>query len=186
MAADSFPRLISLACHDLRTPLATIFGFARTLNRMEDFDARTTRFLGMIEEASTQMTELLDELAAIARIQDGRWEPVLREADTLELASVDDARVDAEGTGETIETDVEAVGRALRSLAVAAARFGPVERVTWRVDGRALELSPITPEAAPVVTGETIRDLGSIVGRAVIEALGGTVALEGETLRVRL
>jgi len=58
--------------------------------------------------------------------------------------------------------------------------------VTWRVDGRALELSPITPDAAPVVTGETIRDLGSLVARAVIEALGGTFALEGETLRVRL
>jgi signal transduction histidine kinase len=186
MAVDTFPRLISLACHDLRTPLATIFGFARTLNRMEQDDARTSRFLGMIEEASVQMTELLDELAAIARIQDGRWEPVLRDADTLELARVEDARVAVEGAGETIATEVDAVRRALHSLAVAAARFGPVERVTWRVDGRALALSPVTAEAAPVVTGETIRDLGSIVGRAVIETLGGTFALEGETLRVRL
>jgi signal transduction histidine kinase len=186
MAADTFPRLISLACHDLRTPLATIFGFARTLNRMESYDERTTRFLGMIEEASSQMTELLDELGAIARIQDGRWEPALREADTLELATVDDRRISVEGAGEAIETEVDAVRRALRSLAVAAARFGPVERVTWRVDGRALELAPVTADAAPVVTGETIRDLGSIVGRAVIEALGGTFALDGETLRVRL
>lgn len=186
MTADTFPRLISLACHDLRTPLATIFGFARTLNRMEEHDARTSRFLGMIEEASAQMTELLDEIAAVARIQDGRWEPALRETDTRELVTVDDPRIDVEGTGETVETDVEAVRRALRSFAVAAARFGPVERVTWRVQGRALELSPVTPDAAPVVSGETIRDLGSIVGRAVIEALGGSVALEGETLRVRL
>jgi signal transduction histidine kinase len=186
MAADTFPRLVSLACHDLRTPLATVFGFARTLSRMEEQDVRTARFLGMIEEASTQMTELLDELGAVARIEDGRWEPALREADTVELATVEDERVVVEGAGETIETEVDAVRRALRSLAVAAARFGPTERVTWRVQGRALELSPVTAEAAPVVTGETIRDLGSIVGRAVIEALGGTFALEGETLRVQL
>jgi signal transduction histidine kinase len=186
MAVDTFPRLISLACHDLRTPLATIFGFARTLNRMEDHDARTTRFLGMIEEASAQMTELLDELAAVARIQDGRWEPTLREVDTLELARAEDERVAVEGMGATIETDVDTVGRSLRSFAIAAYRFGSVERVTWRVDGRSLELSPITAEAAPVVTGETIRDLGSIVGRAVVEAVGGTVSLDGETLRVRL
>src|SRR5439155_5217689 len=124
-----------------RTPLATIFGFARTLNRMEQYDARTSRFLGMIEEASVQMTELLDELAAVARIQDGRWETALREADTLELAHAEDARVVVEGAGETIATEVDAVRRALRSLAVAAARFGPVERVTWRVDGRELALS---------------------------------------------
>jgi signal transduction histidine kinase len=36
-AADSsFPRLVSLAAHDLRTPLATIHGFAQTLIRMGD------------------------------------------------------------------------------------------------------------------------------------------------------
>ena len=186
MATDTFPRLVSLACHDLRTPLATIFGFARTLNRMDMPDERTNRFLGMIEEAAAQMTGLLDELGAVARIEDGRWEPSLREVDTLELATVDDPRVAAEGDGETIETEAEAVRRALRSLAVAAARFGPVERVTWRVAGRSLALSPVSPEAAPVVTGETIRDLGSLVGCAVIEALGGSFALEGETLRVRL
>jgi signal transduction histidine kinase len=186
MAEETFPRLVSLACHDLRTPLATIFGFARTLNRMELPDERTNRFLGMIEEAAAQMTGLLDELGAAARIADGRWEPSLREADTLELATVDDPRVAVEGAGETIETEADAVRRALRALAVAAVRFGPAERVTWRVQGRSLELSPVRAEAAPVVTGETIRDLGSLVGRSVIEALGGSFALEGETLRVRL
>jgi signal transduction histidine kinase len=186
MSTDTFPRVVSLACHDLRTPLATIFGFARTLNRMDMPDERTTRFLGMIEEAATQMTGLLDELGAAARIEDGRWEPSLREVDTLELAAADDPRVVVEGSGETIETEADAVRRALHALALAAARFGPAERVTWRVQGRALELSPVTADAAPVVTGETIRDLGSLVGCAVIEALGGSVALDGETLRVRL
>ena len=34
--------------------------------------------------------------------------------------------------------------------------------------------------------GESIRDLGSLVARMVIEALGGSVELDGETLRVRL
>ena len=51
-----FPRIVSLACHDLRTPLATIYGFARTLTRMEVHDERTGRYLGMIEEASQQIT----------------------------------------------------------------------------------------------------------------------------------
>lgn len=186
MAEDSFPRLVSLACHDLRTPLATIYGFARTLTRMEGHDDRTARFLAMIEEAAEQMTGLLDELGTAARIEGGRWDPVLREADTLELARADDERVAAEGTGETIETEVDAVGVGLLSLAVAAARFGPADRVTWRVSGRELELSPITAEAAPVVTGESMRDLGSLVARAVIEELGGSLELAGETLRVRL
>jgi signal transduction histidine kinase len=28
-----FARLVSLACHDVRTPLATVHGFVRTLER---------------------------------------------------------------------------------------------------------------------------------------------------------
>ena len=62
MPDSSFPRLVSLACHDLRTPLATVYGFARTLTRAGELDERSTRFVAMIEEASEQMAELLDEL----------------------------------------------------------------------------------------------------------------------------
>jgi signal transduction histidine kinase len=186
MPESSFPRVVSLACHDLRTPLATVYGFARTLTRAGELDERTMRFLGMIEEASEQMTELLDELGVAARIEGGRWEPTLREADTLELATSDDERIRTEGTGEEIETDAESVARGLRSLAIAASRHGPAEPVTWRVDGRTLELSPVTAAAGPVVTGETIRDFGSIVARIVIEELGGSLELDGETLRVKL
>src|SRR3954447_5510614 len=181
-----FPRVVSLACHDLRTPLATVYGFARTLTRADDLDERTLRFLGMIEEASEQMAELLDELGVAARIEAGRWEPVLREVDTLTLASSQDERIRVEGTGERVETEGETVSRALRSLATAAVRHGPVDQVTWRVDGRTLELAPITEDAAPVVTGGTMRDLGSLVARTVIEELGGSVELAGGALRVTL
>ena len=186
MPDQSFPRLVSLACHDLRTPLATVYGFARTLTRGGELDERSARFVSMIEEASEQMTALLDELGSAARIAGGRWEPVMRESDTRALADAGDPRVAVEGEGESISTEVEAVERALSGLAIAAARFGPAEVVTWRVDGRVLELSPVTPAAAPVVTGEDIRDLGSLVARLVIEELGGSLELDGETLRVRL
>jgi len=58
--------------------------------------------------------------------------------------------------------------------------------VTWSVRGRELALSPVRPAAAPVVTGEELRDLGSLVARIVIEALGGSLELSGETLLVAL
>jgi signal transduction histidine kinase len=186
MTDSRFPRLVSLACHDLRTPLATIYGFARTLNRMEEWDERTGRYLGMIEEASQQMTELLDALGAAARIESGRWEATRREVDTLELARVEDDRVVVQGEGASVETDPDAVTSALGAFAAAALRHGPVDQVRWRVDGRELELSPVTAAAAPVVSGEEIRDLGSLVGRLVIESLGGSVELAGDALRVRL
>jgi signal transduction histidine kinase len=181
-----FPRIVSLACHDLRTPLATIYGFARTLTRMDQLDERTARYLGMIEEASQQMTELLDELGAVARIEAGRWDPALREADTAELARVDDERIVVDGKGEMIETDAEAIRAALQSLAVAALRHGPVEEVRWSVTRRELSLAPVTAAAGPIVTGEEVRDLGSLVAVAIIRALGGSIELVGDALRVRL
>jgi signal transduction histidine kinase len=153
---------------------------------MDTHDERTARFLAMIEEAAEQMTGLLDELGVEARIESGRWEPMLREANTLDLPREDDERVVVEGEGVEIETEVEAVARALSSFASAAMRHGPADEVTWRVAGRELALTPVTEAAAPVVTGEELRDLGSIVARSVIETLGGSVSLDGETLRVTL
>jgi signal transduction histidine kinase len=183
--AERFPRLVSLACHDLRSPLATVYGFARTLTRTEGHDERTARFLGMIETASEQMTELLDELGVAARIMSGRFEAVVRDTDTLEVARSDDTRIDAGGEGVTVESDPDAATAALRSLAIAALRHGPIDRVRWSVDRRVLELTPVTAAAAPVVAGEEVRDLGALVARMVLEALGASLTLDGETLRVR-
>ena len=47
-------------------------------------------------------------------------------------------------------------------------------------------MSPIIEAAAPIVMAEEIRDLGAAVGRRVLDALGGSSVLEGETLVVRL
>jgi signal transduction histidine kinase len=180
MGPDEYPRVVSLACHDLRTPLATVFGFSRTLARGGELDERSARFVGMMGEAADQMAELLDDLAVSARIAANRWEPALREIDTLELV------VGAAGDGTLIETEPEAVSRALRAFDRAARVYGRVEEVSWHVDGRELSLATVNADAGPVVLAEEIRDLGSIVARQVIEALGGSLELDGETLHVRL
>jgi signal transduction histidine kinase len=181
-----FGTVVSLACHDLRTPLATVTGFAKTLLRLNELDVRGERYVGMIDAAADQLAAMLDELGVLARIESGRYDPALVGADTLELATSEDERVATAGAGEEIETDAATVGRSLEALAVAAVRHGNVERVTWTVRGRELELAPVNEAAAPVVMGEELRDFGSVVARAAIEALGGSFALAGETLRVRI
>jgi signal transduction histidine kinase len=185
-----FARLVSLACHDLRTPLATVHGFAKTLTRM-DVDERTARFLGMIEAASGQLSELLDDLGLAARIEGGRYEPGLRDADTLELAREAAARLDAgavavEGAGATVQTDPDAVGRALYHFARCILRHGALTELTLRVDGPRFAFSPVPEGAAPIVLGEELRDLGAAIGRKAVEALGGTVALGDGGLAVEL
>ena len=112
-ADTSFPRLVSLAAHDLRTPLATIHGFAQTLVRMGDLGQPKQRYLEMIDVASRQLAELLDELGLAARIEGGRYEPNLQPADTRGLAfgaaeELGPERVVVEGEGTSVEVDREA------------------------------------------------------------------------------
>jgi signal transduction histidine kinase len=186
-----FARLVVLACHDLRTPLATVHGFAQTLARVEGGDETAARYLEMITAASGELAELIDELSVAARIEAGRYDPPLREADTLELARaaaarLGEERVGVDGEGTTLELDVEATERAVAALARCALRHGGLERVELTVRGAELELAPVTPASAPVLVGEDLRDLGAAVAARVLEARGGGASIDGETLRIRL
>jgi signal transduction histidine kinase len=187
----SFARLVSLACHDLRTPLATVHGFARTIARTGELQEPQSRYVEMIEAASGQLGELLEELSLAARIEGGRYDPTVREADSLELArsAVDPLErglVSVDGDGGPVTVDVSAAERALRALARCAVRHGGLDSVELRVDGAEATIAPITPASAPVVLGEELRDLGAAVAVRAIRALGGSVELDGATLRVRL
>jgi signal transduction histidine kinase len=179
--ADDFPSLVSLACHDLRTPLATVQGFAKTLLRVEELDEeKRTRYLGLIDAASGELVTLLDLLSLAARIDGGRYDPIVREADSLELAPEG-----ASGVGAAVNVDPEAVAAALSSLARAAARHGGVE-VSITVDGPRISIEPVVAGAGRVVLGEEQKDLGAAVAVRLIHALGGDVTLEGERLTVSL
>ncbi|HEX6491291.1 MAG TPA: histidine kinase dimerization/phospho-acceptor domain-containing protein [Gaiellaceae bacterium] len=187
----SFPRLVSLAAHDLRTPLATVSGFAKTLARMSELQDPADRYVQMIEAASGQLAELLDELGLAARIEAGRYSPALREVDTRELAAaaaerLGADRVRASGTGTPVRIDPDATKRAVSALTRCALRHGGLDEVEVIAAGAELLIQPITPSAAPVVLGEELRDLGAAVAGRLVGALGGSLELDGDSLRVRL
>jgi signal transduction histidine kinase len=187
---DRFAQLVTLACHDLRTPLATVFGFARTLGRTE-LTPPTDRYVEVIEAASTQLGELIDELSLVARIQSGRFEPHLTEVDSLELAhaaaaSLDQGRVDVSGTGAAVRVPDNEMRRAVAQLARAASRHGGFDSVALDVDGATLIIAPVSRSSAPVLLGEELRDLGAAAAAELVRALGGSVAVEEERLVVRL
>jgi signal transduction histidine kinase len=185
-----FARLVMLACHDLRTPLATVHGFAHTLARNEDLDDTTARYVGMIDAAAGQLAELIDDLSVSARLAGDRYDPPLRAVDTLELARsaaerLGEERVLVSGEGVELEVDVEACERAVGALARCALRHGGFEEVELKVHGPELAISPVTPASAPVLLGEDLRDLGAAVAVRVVQARGGSVAVDGGELTIR-
>ncbi len=186
-----FPRLVSLACHDLRTPLATVSGFAHTLARLDGLEPPADRYVEMMIAASGEIAELLDGLGLLARIEAGRYDPARVEADSLELARAATARlgeekVEVTGDGGAVAVDPEAVQQAVYGLVRCTLRHGGLERVSVAAEGPELRISPVTESAAPVVTAQDIRDLGAAVGLRIVAALGGSTELDGETLVVRL
>ena len=68
----SFARLVSLACHDLRTPLATIHGFAKAIPRLAAQNRPTERYVELIASASLDMVAVVDELSLAAHVEAGR------------------------------------------------------------------------------------------------------------------
>ena len=187
----SFARLVSLACHDVRTPLATVHGFTTTLARTVQLEPPADRYVEMIDAASRQIAELLDELSLVARIEAGRYEPLLREADTLALAKgaadrLGEERVLVSGDGAAVETDLEAVDRGISALVQATLRHGGLDEVEVAVRGTEIDVSPVSEASAPVVLGRDLRDLGAAVAVRLIETLGGSVSVSGPTLTIRL
>jgi signal transduction histidine kinase len=187
----SFSRLVSLAAHDLRTPLATINGFAQTLLRMGDLQAPNDRYADMIVQASKQLAELLDELGLATRIEGDRYEPNLQPIDTLELAraaqeELGEERVRVSGDGGEVHVDVESTRRGIAALAQAALRHGGLEQVDVTAEQQTIAIRPVTESSGPVVTGTDLRDLGAAVAVLLVEALGGSVELEGDAVVVRL
>jgi signal transduction histidine kinase len=188
---DAFARLVSLACHDLRTPLATVHGFATTLARSGDLEPPADRYVEMIDAASAQLGELIEELSLAARIESGRYDPTPKEADTLELAQaaaerLGEDRVNVSGSGAAVETDPDAVERGLAALFQSALRHGGFDRVDVKVDGKEIRLSPVTAASAPVVLGDDLRDLGAAVAVQLVRRLGGSVTVAAETLTISL
>jgi signal transduction histidine kinase len=190
VASQSFAQLVSLACHDLRTPLATASGFAHTLQRLDQLGQPADRYVEMISAATDQLSELLDLLSAAARIETDRFEPRLLRTSTRELADtaaarIEDGRAAVEGDGVEVQADPDWGATSLSALAEAARRHGGLEQITITVAGPTISIAPIVDDAGVIAVGDDLRDFAAAVGARVLQSGGAVVELDGEALRVR-
>lgn len=189
MASQSFAQLVSLACHDLRTPLATASGFARTLERLDELGHPAERYVEMIGAATDQLAGLLDLLSAAARIESDRFEPQLRPANTRALADaaaarLDDERVSVGGEGAEVRADPGSAATSVSALAEAARRHGGLDRITLTVAGPTISIGPIVGNAGAIAIGDDLRDFAAAVGVRVLRMSGVTVRVDDQALRI--
>jgi His Kinase A (phospho-acceptor) domain len=187
----AFARLVSLACHDLRTPLVTVGGFARTVPRVADVNAQGQRFLDLIVEAATEISDLIDDLSRAARIESGRFSPDPERTRAGRVAGAAATLIGpgvavAGGDGDLVRVDVDVTARALAGLGRLVTRFGAGVPLALAVDGRAVALAPVPAPAAAVLSGAELSDFRAAVALRVLRALGAAAALEEEAFVVRL
>lgn len=101
--------LIGNISHELRTPLSLIRGYAETLRDVSGNDPdKRAKQLGIIIEESDRLSELVDDILSMSRLDSGASKPVLQKIDLSEVVSVLTERFRDLSTKSGISLDVDA------------------------------------------------------------------------------
>jgi CheY-like chemotaxis protein len=144
-------RFLSLAAHELKTPLTSIKGFAYSLSRrIEKGEAADPRTVEILERQAERLHGLLEEMLEVSRLEMHRFvlhqepcdlgelvESALRSV--RRLGAEDDIQV--QGAGQLpLLADRERVERAIGAMALRARSFGSPLTVKLARDGDHAEL----------------------------------------------
>ena len=185
---SDLPNLVVDACHDLRTPLAAAFGFARTIERMGGVTGDNAMYLQQVIEATQELEQLIAALSAVAHGERGTLRLRPQPVDLGELALEA-----AEGSGHALERDV--TGRHDRDRPRARGHLARLARRAVRRGAAptGASASGASPPADSVTFGPLAgldaelfqRDLRAYAGRRVLGLLDAEVTLESDRLSVR-
>src|ERR1044071_3552613 len=199
--------------HELRTPLTSILGFSEILLDQEELTDTQRRFCQKVQDSGFQLQASLNQLVDLSRIEAGQTEVFLQEfslretlrkscAAATRMAQKQQVKIDYELAPEitTIVTDQGKLRQALFNfIAWAVSRSPAGESVKVTVDSdeqgllsiRVLDngqapadpASLFDPEHGTPAHEPNINELGIIIGRKLLELIGGTVSLENRVPR---
>jgi PAS domain S-box-containing protein len=128
---------LSMAAHELRTPMASIYGFTELLLSRKFDDTRRTDMLGTIHRQAHILINLINELLDLARIEARRGkdfkrrhqalQPVIERTVAALLVHGDDRKVAVSLPSEPIELDVddEKLSQAITNVLSNAYKYSP-------------------------------------------------------------
>lgn len=183
---------IGPACHELRSPLAVVYGFAKMLEGA-DFasDEQSQRYVGQIVKGAQRLDELLELFSRLGRIAAGRLHPNIESvslraiADDLAATNANRRRVEVEGGDDVnVKVDAEWLAEAFHGvLDTVCFEDGIVVRVSWTHEPHTAHVSFVPRSPYPLVeTDPSKSGLALALARMRIMTMGGT--LEGREDRV--
>lgn len=199
---------ISNVSHDMKTPLASIRGYAELLNDRNLSPSDRTEYAQIIEKQSLHMQELLDDLNLTMRLRHQQLPLTLTEVnmvqfmreiviDTLNTPPYEQANIDFDATAEVIlhSIDEHFMRRAVVNFLYNALLHNPPDvdvhvtvdtnTITIADNGRGIsaeDLAHIFERYYRGTNTEQIQGtgLGTAIARDIIEAHGGTVSIISE------
>ena len=194
--------------HELRTPLTSILGFSEILLDQEELTDAQRRFCQKVQDSGFQLQASLNQLVDLSRIEAGQTEVFLQEfslretvrescAAAARMAQKAQVKIDYELTPE-ITTVVSDQGKLRQTIfnfiawAVSRSPAGETVKVSVDIDSQAMlsirvkdsgdvrsdTSSVFDPDHGPVGHEPNINELGIIIGRKLLELMGGRVVLE--------
>jgi PAS domain S-box-containing protein len=142
-------QFLATATHEFRTPLANIRAYAESLDMSDDLDPESRkRFYNVIQSESLRLSQLVDDLLDISRMQAGAMSLDCRETDLGRLVEEISQKVAAEMAEKSLDyrcelppkypklsVDKGKLAAAIINLLGNAAKYTPTGgRVTFRVD----------------------------------------------------
>ena len=193
--------------HELRTPLTSILGFTEILLDQEELTDTQRRFCQKVQDSGFQLQASLNQLVDLSRIEVGQTEVFLQEFSVREalrescaaaarMAQKQQVKIDYELAPEitTIVTDQGKLRQTLFNFiawAVSRSPAGEWVKVTVDIDAedllsiKVMDNGEARADTANIFDPDhdsghdpTINELGIIIGRKLLELIGGSVSLE--------
>ncbi|MCA1828012.1 MAG: response regulator [Myxococcales bacterium] len=141
-------RFLSLAAHELKTPLTSIKGFSYSLaRRLEKGEPSDPRHVQVLERQAERLHSLLEEMLEVSRIETGRFVLHQEPCEMAELVEASRRALRRLGADEGVQVEVERslplvadrerIERALTAMVLRARALGSVRVEAKRYDGRA-------------------------------------------------
>lgn len=130
--------LLDAVAHDFLTPLTSIKSAVTTVRSEYKHEAEEDDFLAVVEEEADRLSEMINEITDMARIEPGKLRIKLRESRVHDIVRSSVARmrtivkhrpleVKIQQNIPSVQADPELVGLALRQLLGNAIKFSPLE-----------------------------------------------------------
>ena len=194
--------------HELRTPLTSILGFSEILLDQEELTDTQRRFCQKVQDSGFQLQASLNQLVDLSRIEVGQTEVFLQEfslretlrescAAAARMAQKQQVKIEYDVAPE-ITTIVSDQGKLRPTLfnfiawSVSRSPAGESVKVAVDVDAHAVlsirvkdngeppqdTAAVFDPDHSEVMREPNINELGIIIGRKLLELMGGSVTLQ--------